>query len=65
MGRSVRSHQHRSVRREQPEGQLAVEEGEGVVVVVVELDSKREGSKEHKLRDKGPALKLAWERGMG
>lgn len=41
-----------------------VEEGEGEVVVV-ELDSKREGSKEHKLRDRGPALELAWERGRG
>lgn len=41
------------------------EEVEGEEEEVVELDSKREGSKEHKLRDKVPALELAWERGMG
>lgn len=57
MGRLVRSHRHRSVRIGQPGGQpvVEVEEGEGEVV---ELDNKRECSKEHKLRDREPALEL-------
>ena len=33
--------------------------------VVVELDNKREGSKEHKLRDRELAWELASERGTG
>lgn len=64
VGRSVRIHRHRSVRRVQPVGLRVGEEVEGEEVVV-ELDNKREGSKEHKLRDREPAWELASERGTG